>query len=457
MRSTQTLTSYKKKYSFPILDLLNIEVEVTDNPFSLPVDELFTMAARINNKRSFLFMSKLIGKHIPIHPNKALLTSALLAVRYYETKMNAEFDGKTIFLAEFLKTNPDFKRDAFIPMAVCPMIIGFAETATALGHAFSDCFTNASYVHTTREELEDQEPVIVFEEEHSHATSHRCYFPLDMIQNDRDIVLVDDELTTGKTALNIIRSIHSRFPRKYYTVAAILDWRTAESKRAFTKLELELGINIHVISLVAGTVHIDSVKEVPDEDEDSQVGSKTAVKIERIAVSQFFPQKRNSPVAKKGKMGTACFIEETGRFGLKTDQVLEITEKVNRAAAYLAEKRSGKRTLCLGTGEFMYLPLAIAAKLGNGIFYQSTTRSPIFVHNEKGYGARYKAAFPNPENDEITNYVYNIPEGFYDEMFVFFEREVPDSELEPFLEQLKNTGVQTIKLVFFSQNEVGAI
>ncbi len=435
---------------------MNIEVELTDNPLNIPPDELFTMAARINKKRSFLFVSKLIGKHIPIHPNKALLTSALLAVRYYEALTTREYPGKAIFLTEFLKINPNFTRKAFIPNDIHPLIIGFAETATALGQAFFDCFTNARYFHTTREELEGLKPAIVFEEEHSHATSHRCYFPLDMMQNERDIILVDDELTTGKTALNIIRSIHSRFPRKNYTVVAILDWRTAESKWAFTKLEQELGINIQVISLLAGTVQIDSVKQVAEKEEKRQVTPNTAVSIERIAISRFFPQNKNLPATQKGTMASANFIEETGRFGLQTEQVLEITEKVNRAAVYLAEKRSGMRTLCLGTGEFMYLPLRIAAQLGEGVCFQSTTRSPIFVQNENGYGARYKAAFPNPENDEITHYVYNIPAGFYDELFVFFEREAEASKLEPFVEQLKDTGVKTIKLVFFSELEVKA-
>lgn len=56
------------------------------------------------------------------------------------------------------------------------LFIGFAETATALGHAVFNAFhSNAMYIHTTREVLPDFEPFITFEEEHSHATSHRIY------------------------------------------------------------------------------------------------------------------------------------------------------------------------------------------------------------------------------------------------------------------------------------------
>ena len=35
----------------------------------------------------------------------------------------------------------------------------------------------------------------------------------------------------------------------------------------------------------------------------------------------------------------------------------------------------GKRTLCLGTGEFMYIPMKIAAEMGENILYQSTTKA----------------------------------------------------------------------------------
>ncbi|XJZ25886.1 phosphoribosyltransferase family protein [Bacillota bacterium Lsc_1132] len=451
MQTIQTSTCFKKKYSFPILDFFDVEVEVTNNPYILPLDELFTMAARMNKKRSFLFVSKLIGKHIPVHPNKALVTSALLAVRYYESKMGEEYCGKSALLAEFLKENPSFSRVPFIPAGDHPLIIGFAETATALGQAFFDCFRTAEYFHTTREVPDGWQPVITFEEEHSHATSHRCYVPLDMIQNQREIILVDDELTTGKTALNIIRSLHAQFPRKNYSVAAILDWRTDENKRDFAKLEQELGIKIHVASLLAGTVRIETHKAAAEEKAEIWTEVENGIKVERISVSSFFSQIQTPFIAEAKEIHPAPFIQETGRFGLHIEEARAITDKVNRAADYLAGKRSGKRTLCLGTGEFMYLPLRIAAKLGKGISFQSTTRSPIFVKDKEGYGARYKAVFPSPENQEITHYVYNIPNGFYDEIFVFFERETEEFNLEPMLNELKNTGVKSIKLVVFSE------
>lgn len=62
------------------------------------------MAARVNKKRAFLFVSKVLGKHIPVHPVKPLLVSGLLAMAYAK-----EQTGKTPphqdLIVEALKTD----------------------------------------------------------------------------------------------------------------------------------------------------------------------------------------------------------------------------------------------------------------------------------------------------------------------------------------------------------------
>lgn len=62
-------------------------------------------------------------------------------------------------------------------------------------------------------------------------------------------------MTTGKTVLNIIRSIQQQFPREEYTIASLLDWRSNTNRRQFKQLEEELQIKIHVISLLEGRIH----------------------------------------------------------------------------------------------------------------------------------------------------------------------------------------------------------
>ncbi len=445
MNNSQLSILSKKTYSFHILDSLEVEINVLDNPYNLPVEELFTMAARINKKRSFLFVSNVLGKHLPIHPGKGLLTAALLAARFIESVKGLPCNEKELLLTSFLHETA-MRVPPFVTADIHPVVIGFAETATALGHAFFACFQNADYFHTTREELIGRTPKISFEEEHSHATSHRCYIPLELIDNEREIILVDDEMTTGKTALNIIRSIHRKFPRNQYTVVSILDWRSTEHRRQFAEVEKELAVNIHVVSLLSGSVRIAKQQDISNVEE-VKGETRAEMVIETVDISPFF-----TPTPFYSVGSSIPYIVETGRFGLSSEENLCLFEKAAQAAAVLEEKRQGERTLCLGTGEFMYLPMKIAADMGDGVFYQSTTRSPIYIKDSEGYGARYGLSFPNPEDPAVQHFVYNIPPGYYDELFLFFEREVELKNLEPFLEEMKKTTIPMVKLVFFAKN-----
>lgn len=137
------------------------------------------IAKRYNNpKRSYLLVNPLQAKHIPVSPAAALeMMGALgnqVAAKYPEARL----------------------------------VIGFAETATAIGAAVAarlgpDCL----YVHTTREALDGD--WILFREEHSHAAEHRlCADQLaDWIDRSPAIVFVDDEFSTGRTLINMVQQL----------------------------------------------------------------------------------------------------------------------------------------------------------------------------------------------------------------------------------------------------------
>lgn len=445
MKDTQISTLSKKTFTYTILDKITVRIEVTANPFQIPLEELFTMAARINKKRSFLFVSKVLGKHLPIQPQKGLLIPALLAARYAESIRELNCGVTESLVRNFGQKEKDFQSVSFIPKSVNPVVIGFAETATSLGHAFFDCFEEAHYFHTTREEIDHLTPCITFEEEHSHATSHRCYIPIDLIDNQREIILVDDEMTTGKTAINIIQSIQSLFPRKEYTVVSILDWRSEENHQQFTHLERTLGIKINVVSLLSGKVHVNEIGKLHELQNQPDTYKEITTSFEVVSLSAFFEKEFDD-------IGTRIpYIKETGRFGIESKNNLFLDQKIKDAADVLRQCRTGAKTLCLGSGEFMYIPMKLAAVMGKNVFYQSTTRSPIYIQNIKGYGARHGISFPNPEDQAVAHFVYNIPPGVYDELFVFFEREVSAENLQPFLKQVKKLQLKSIKIVFFSE------
>ncbi|WP_237982083.1 phosphoribosyltransferase family protein [Bacillus thuringiensis] len=427
--------------TYNVLNNIKVHVEVRDNPYNLELDNLFQMAARINKKRSFLFVSTILGKHLPIKPAISLTSGLALAARYMEVLHNAFHPFQKEILNLISLEVDEIPEEVFhyqYPLQEEVLFIGFAETATALGHSMFQCFQNAKYVHTTRESIPNLESVITFEEEHSHATSHRCYVDESFFQNSNPIVLVDDEMTTGKTALNIIRSIQNKFPREEYIIASLLDWRSNTNRRQFKQLEEELQIKIHVISLLEGSIYTTG--------QPLNI-SKTDIQIEETKLN-FKKHTLTCPTLSY----TSNYIKYTGRFGISAYEQKHIHSFAQEAGRTLNRERIGKRTLCLGTGEFMYIPMKIAAEMGENILYQSTTRSPIHpVSNDVNYAIHNHFSYPSPEDSTITNYFYNISPHDYDEVFVFMERDLGEEALSPLLQQLQ-TVIPFIHIVSFSNS-----
>ena len=96
-----------------------------------------------------------------------------------------------------------------------------------------------------------------FEEEHSHATTHKC-FPLDKdkLINSEKIILVDDEITTGKSMINIIRELKDVTNAKKFIILSILDWRNEEYRKVYDDLVNKENINVEVLSLMSGDIKI---------------------------------------------------------------------------------------------------------------------------------------------------------------------------------------------------------
>ncbi|PLT31099.1 phosphoribosyltransferase family protein [Peribacillus deserti] len=439
----------KQNYSYNILDKIKVDIDILDNPYNIPLDMLFGMAARMNKKRSFLFVSKVLGKHLPVDPAVSLLIGAALAARYAEKVYGMAHP----YMGELIsgitgELDPNIRLlDYHIELPEPTLFIGFAETATALGHSVFEVCDNAAFFHTTREQIDGLPSVINFEEEHSHATSHRSYVDPALIDNDHPIVLVDDEVTTGKTAINIIESIQARFPRRTYTIVSILDWRTEENREAFRELERRLGITIHEISLVYGTIQTEG-SSIEGEQEASLFPQLEST-VETIDLSeQHIPLSSYYSVTDQN----TPYLQNSGRFGIYDYDKLDIYHWMDPLASHLKSQRKGERTLCLGTGEFMYLPMKIASQMGEGVSYQSTTRSPIHPADRLGYAITHAFSYISPETEEVMNYFYNIEPGMYDEVFVFLEREMPEKKLEPLLSQLKKV-VPSIRLVPLSAAE----
>ncbi|GAA0348326.1 phosphoribosyltransferase family protein [Bacillus carboniphilus] len=456
MNSEHTMISYQQQQTFQIAKNVSVKVNIEKNPYNLPLEQFFDMALRNNKKRAFLFVSKWLGKHIPIPPQRSLFAGALLAYEYIKQFTKDQPSKSMNDRVQACIAAPEaFKSEEWIFHTELPItFIGFAETATALGHSMFRCFPNAQFFHTTREKIDGLKTSITFEEEHSHATSHRCYVDTSFLDNNHEVVLVDDELTTGKTVRNIIRSMQAEFPRKKYTVVSILDWRSEEDQNRFCELERECGCKIHVVSLVKGTMSLEQEGELllePGDFNPSKQANKVEVFWHQLAEDDLPPFQivDHYSMSLNGDRYEIPFLRETGRFGLYGADTPNVEEWIEKIAEKLKRKRSGQKLLCLGSGEFMFLPMLLASHMGEGVSYHSTTRSPIHVWDKEGYGAQSGFTFPAPIDGDVQHFVYNIAEGMYDEIWVFYERKPKKSHIAQMCKQLSMTGIRRIGIHYF--------
>lgn len=150
-----------------------------------PLHELLGFASRNNPRRGFLLVSRVLGRHIPVAPQRIAEAAGALAAQ-----LESNLPGPVVFLA-------------------------LAETATLLGalvhHAYGLLTSREDllFLQTSRYRL--GELACSSEESHSHAPRHFVHWPRDpalcaMFCSARTLVLVDDELTTGTTMANLARA-----------------------------------------------------------------------------------------------------------------------------------------------------------------------------------------------------------------------------------------------------------
>ena len=126
------------------------------------------------------------------------------------------------------------------------------------------------------------------------------------------------------------------------------------------------------------------------------------------------------------------YNKSTGRFGISSQDNPKIFEEIKSISEVLKKERTTGNCLCIGTGEFIYLPCSISARLGDNVYFHSTTRSPVHARNIDSYGNKNKVAFQSPEDDTITNYLYNIPDNFYEQVFFLSEKPLTKEKKEEF-------------------------
>ncbi|UZM99041.1 phosphoribosyltransferase family protein [Lysinibacillus sp. MHQ-1] len=332
----------------------------------------------------------MLGKHLAVRPQIPLLTGALLAMMYDQQGNNQKVNTITP-VVQALKEGINLEElqnsvKGSVELAHKTLFIGFAETATALGHAVFNAFqSNAMYIHTTREVIPHIEPFVTFEEEHSHATSHRIYTEEpNVLQQAKRIVLIDDEITTGNTVINIIETLKKKFPDvKQYVVLSILDWRSEQQRIVFQQLEEQWEISIKFISIMCGTFNCTGVPSLTSVQ--PKVTTIATRDITLLPIKDSIDRLFYYSVAENGKINNQPYLKATGRFMLTSKQHFEQMNMLQAIAKQLKELRTDGPALVIGTGEFMYVPMQIASYLGEGVYFQSSTRSPIYCTDDVDY------------------------------------------------------------------------
>ena len=437
--------------NYSVLHTYEANVTTVDNPYNFEQKQLFDMALRINKKRRFLFVSKILGKHLAVDPAIPLLTSHLLSYRFMAERF-AQGDAFAEQVSTAIQTQHKLEevlaasRTQKVISPIPLTIIGFAETATALGHGFFEKFAgDVQFVHTTREHLVDVAPVICFEEEHSHASSHRVYADESIFLRQAEVVLVDDEMTTGKTNGNIIRQMHETYPHlTSFTLVTILDFRTDAAREAMQQMADELGITIKCVSLFTGAFEIEETGELFAETAPSV--TKTNFTLQEYGFEELLQDAlMKQPSYSEGHhIKHANYYRDSGRFALTVDRQQQLDQHVLQMAKALQNKRSSGPCLVLGTGEFMYVPMSIASHMGADVRSHATTRSPIYAHEQSLI--YNKLTFSSAEFPGVTNFLYNIPANTYADIFIIFER-IVDREAAAQLAAMLQPFAQTIHVV----------
>ncbi|MEV6503620.1 phosphoribosyltransferase [Streptomyces prunicolor] len=420
-------------------------VELLGDP---ELTDLLGLALRRNPKRAHLLVSNVLGKHVPQSPSIVYGYGFTLGRR----------------VRELLGTEESRRA----------VVLGYAETATGLGHAVADGIAVAPYLHSTRRPVAGVATAGGFEESHSHATSH-LLLPEnpELLAGEGPLVLVDDEFSTGNTVLNTIRDLHERYPRDRYVVVALVDMRSAADAGRLDEFAAEIGARVDLVAAASGTVRLpEGVLERGQElvaryetgSESSAAPSGLVAQFPAPLKDKGIDADPSPEVARNpnppGARGTARpaptgphpthnrttrvelrwprNLPDGGRHGFTPQHRIRLERALPAMAARLAEAlpEGAHRVHILGFEELMYAPLRLARELEQvvdaGVTYSTTTRSPVLAVDDPGYAIRTRLTFPahdTPADGPGDRYAYNIAGAGFDAVVAVIDDTADTPEL----------------------------
>ncbi|MFE4749968.1 phosphoribosyltransferase [Streptomyces mirabilis] len=357
------------------------------------LSDLLGLALRRNPRRAHLLVSNVLGKHVPQSPSVVYGHGFALGRRVREL-LGAEG-------------------------ARAAVVLGYAETATGLGHCVADGVGLAPYLHSTRRPVPGVDTAGGFEESHSHATSH-LLLPENpaLLAGAGPLVLVDDEFSTGNTVLNTIRDLHARYPRDRYVVVALVDMRSAADLGRLAEFATEIGARVDLVAAARGTVNL---PEGVLEKGQALVAEHEST--ESIETTESADSRPGHPGAARVELGWPRGLPDGGRHGFTPGHRIRLDAALPAMTARVADAlpEGARRVLVLGFEELMYAPLRLARELEQVVSaevrYSTTTRSPVLALDDPGYAIRTRLVFPahdDPDDGPGERYAYNVAGAGFD-------------------------------------------
>ena len=314
-----------------------------------------------NAKRTYLLVNPLQAKHLPVSPGAALDMMEALG-----RQLAGRYPGASL-------------------------VVGFAETATAIGAAAARCLGEGCvYLHTTREPFSTGEHWISFCEEHSHAVEQTlCADHLEAYFGRTDtVIFLDDEISTGKTLRNMIAQLRERYPalgEKTLVAASILNRVSPEDEALLHQAGIccEYLVKLPQQDYTAAVADIAVEEACPAEMADVSFRHRT------------LPGLETGDPRRGAEMGT--YARQCGQAAQMAAEALELP--------------AAGRVLVLGTEECMYPALILGAELerrGYTVRCHATTRSPIGVCDDPGYPIRCGVKLPSFYDPARTTYLYDL-------------------------------------------------
>ena len=369
------------------------------------LDDLLKVAKRKNNnKRSYLYVDPLQGKHIPVSPSTSLSLFKMLG-----NKLSERYAGEKL------------------------LVIGFAETATAVGAAIACSANNVAYFMTTTREDYNGSEYIYFSEVHSHAANQKLIVDglENCIKNVDRIVFAEDEVTTGNTIMNLINALKRRFPayELKFGIVSILNSMTSETRSRFE----DFGI------------FCDRAADIPFQ-----------YKSEQVDDYSYAPD--DSPYSLNDDYAVSIIHIDNCWNERKISSVNSIKDKISAfiktASSLLPKNLEGKNVLVLGTEEFMFPGMLLGYELesafnGISVRFHASTRSPIEVSDDVNYPVHKRFSISSFYEQDRQNYIYDLKN--YDAVFIVTDADnIAKNGAASLVSALKNCGSENITIIQWS-------